>query len=151
MGSVMLLDRFSVNICIWGVSVPEIRRSNRDNLRIVFYISALIHILWPSLEPSRWDGSNEGLQHTFLWTGKIITELSSKPHPFSQEFWSDLISVRVFSYPFQLTGIAIALLLALVFMMLALAECWCCTLKCLKIGTPKAINFPFCSKWKNVF
>ena len=43
----------------------EIRRGKRDNLGMIFHITPLKHMLNPSLEPSRQDGSNEGSQHVF--------------------------------------------------------------------------------------
>ena len=48
----------------------HIRRSNSDDLGIIFHITLYNICYNPSLEPSRRDGSNEGSQHMFLLTDK---------------------------------------------------------------------------------
>ena len=48
----------------------QIRNGNRDNLGIIFHISALNIYCDPSFELSQQEGSNEKLQHTFLLKNK---------------------------------------------------------------------------------
>ena len=46
------------------------RRGKRDNLGIIFQITTLKCLMYPSLEPHYRDGSNEGSQHTFSLSNK---------------------------------------------------------------------------------
>ena len=53
---------------------------DRANLGIIFCITPLKHMLYPSLEPSCQDGPNEGSQHVFVGKEeKIVFGLSSIP------------------------------------------------------------------------
>ena len=62
-------------------SVLQIRRGKRDNLGIIFHITPLKHMLRPSLEPSRRDGSNEVSQHMFSLRNKKIIFIFNPPLP----------------------------------------------------------------------
>ena len=46
-------------------SAPD-KGGDRANLGIIFCITPLKHMLYPSLEPACQDGANEGSQHVFV-------------------------------------------------------------------------------------
>ena len=63
---------------IKALAVLQIRRGNKDSLEIIIHVPPLNIFCDLSLEPSHWDGSNEGPQHMFsLRNKKILFELSS--------------------------------------------------------------------------